>query len=440
MPGWTNVWTMPIQNRVDMLATGVNTAVGVRVLGRELDDVVAASEAIAAVAQARPGRGRRGGRPGPRQGLSRGPRSTASRRRGWASRVGDVNDAVETALGGKVVDDDRRGPRAARRSASATPATAAGTRTSVRDILVPTLRKDADGRPRLVPLGRGRRRPDRRGAGDDQERERAAPQLRPPQRPRARRRPSSSSEARRVVADEVTLPDGRLRRMDRPVRARGPRPADAALIVLPLVLAPDLRWSSTGPITTWPTPLLMMLAVPGRDRRRGLLPVALRLQVLGDGLGRLHRLLRHGDLDGIIMLVYLREAVEQAGGLASADAGAAPPGRARRGRASAPAEAADRGDGPPRPGPDALGHGVGAEVIRPMAAPVLGGILVADEVIDLLLPVAFYAVRRRRLARLDFSAPSRTRPSRPIPRESGDLCRITQSRHTGGGGIPGKWL
>src|SRR5262249_46705561 len=40
MPGWTNVWTMPIQNRVDMLASGVNTDVGVRVLGRDLDDVV----------------------------------------------------------------------------------------------------------------------------------------------------------------------------------------------------------------------------------------------------------------------------------------------------------------------------------------------------------------------------------------------------------------
>jgi Cu(I)/Ag(I) efflux system membrane protein CusA/SilA len=40
--------------------------------------------------------------------------------------------------------------------------------------------------------------------------------------------------------------------------------------------------------------------------------------------------------------------------------------------------------------------GVGAEVIRPMAAPVLGGILIADEVIDLLLPVLFYYVRRRR--------------------------------------------
>ena len=35
-----------------------------------------------------------------------------------------------------------------------------------------------------------------------------------------------------------------------------------------------------------------------------------------------------------------------------------------------------------------------------MAAPVLGGILVADEVIDLFLPVLFYWVRSRRWKRL----------------------------------------
>jgi Cu(I)/Ag(I) efflux system membrane protein CusA/SilA len=45
-------------------------------------------------------------------------------------------------------------------------------------------------------------------------------------------------------------------------------------------------------------------------------------------------------------------------------------------------------------------HGVGSEIIRPMAAPVLGGILVADEVVDLLLPVLFYAVRRWRWRRI----------------------------------------
>jgi Cu(I)/Ag(I) efflux system membrane protein CusA/SilA len=36
--------------------------------------------------------------------------------------------------------------------------------------------------------------------------------------------------------------------------------------------------------------------------------------------------------------------------------------------------------------------GVGAEVIRPMAAPVLGGLLIADEVIDVFLPVLYFAV------------------------------------------------
>ena len=44
--------------------------------------------------------------------------------------------------------------------------------------------------------------------------------------------------------------------------------------------------------------------------------------------------------------------------------------------------------------------GVGAEVIRPMAAPVLGGLLIADEVIDVFLPVLYFAVQKRRWRKL----------------------------------------
>ena len=44
--------------------------------------------------------------------------------------------------------------------------------------------------------------------------------------------------------------------------------------------------------------------------------------------------------------------------------------------------------------------GTGAEIMQPMAAPVLGGILVSDEVVDLLLPVLFYQVRRWRWKRI----------------------------------------
>jgi Cu(I)/Ag(I) efflux system membrane protein CusA/SilA len=41
-----------------------------------------------------------------------------------------------------------------------------------------------------------------------------------------------------------------------------------------------------------------------------------------------------------------------------------------------------------------------ADVLRPTVIPGLGGILMADEVIDLFLPVLFYRVRRCRWKRL----------------------------------------
>ena len=51
--------------------------------------------------------------------------------------------------------------------------------------------------------------------------------------------------------------------------------------------------------------------------------------------------------------------------------------------------------------------GVGAEVIRPMAAPVLGGLLVADEVIDVFPPVLYFAVQKARWSKLSRSHPHR---------------------------------
>src|SRR6185295_4678849 len=67
--------------------------------------------------------------------------------------------------------------------------------------------------------------------------------------------------------------------------------------------------------------------------------------------------------------------------------------------------------------------GVGSEVIRPMAAPVLGGLLIADEVIDVFLPVLYFALHKRRWAKIHgvslwnghASEPARL-PSIPGPR------------------------
>jgi len=39
-----------------------------------------------------------------------------------------------------------------------------------------------------------------------------------------------------------------------------------------------------------------------------------------------------------------------------------------------------------------------------MAAPVLGGLLISDEVIDIMIPVMFYWIRRRRWLKLHRSA------------------------------------
>jgi copper/silver efflux system protein len=50
--------------------------------------------------------------------------------------------------------------------------------------------------------------------------------------------------------------------------------------------------------------------------------------------------------------------------------------------------------------PMVFATGVGGEILAPMALPVLGGLLISDEVVDLFLPVRFYWVRRARWLKL----------------------------------------
>ncbi len=39
LPGWTNAWTMPIKTRVDMLTTGIRTPIGIKVFGTDLNEI-----------------------------------------------------------------------------------------------------------------------------------------------------------------------------------------------------------------------------------------------------------------------------------------------------------------------------------------------------------------------------------------------------------------
>jgi Cu(I)/Ag(I) efflux system membrane protein CusA/SilA len=105
---------------------------------------------------------------------------------------------------------------------------------------------------------------------------------------------------------------------------------------------------------------------------------------------------------GIIMLVYLREAIEKRGGLEYIRSEeelkqAVIEGAVHRLRPKLLTE----GVAILAIFPMVYATGVGGEVLAPMALPVLGGLLISDEVVDLFLPVRFYWVRRARWLKLE---------------------------------------
>src|SRR5438128_8853584 len=104
---------------------------------------------------------------------------------------------------------------------------------------------------------------------------------------------------------------------------------------------------------------------------------------------------------GIIMLVYLREAIDKRGGLEKIRSleelkQAVIEGAVHRLRPKLLTE----GVAIVAIAPMLFSTGVGSEIISAMALPVLGGLLIADEVVDIFLPVRFYWVRRTRWLKL----------------------------------------
>jgi Cu(I)/Ag(I) efflux system membrane protein CusA/SilA len=55
LPGLTNAWTMPIKTRIDMLATGIKTPVGIKVAGPDLETLEAIGEQIETILRPEPG-------------------------------------------------------------------------------------------------------------------------------------------------------------------------------------------------------------------------------------------------------------------------------------------------------------------------------------------------------------------------------------------------
>ena len=102
IPGLTNAWTMPIKTRIDMLATGIKTSVGIKVMGEDLDTLARLGERIESAVSGVPGT-----LSAFAERITGGNYFDFEIRRREAARYGltvsDVQDVIMSALGGMNV-------------------------------------------------------------------------------------------------------------------------------------------------------------------------------------------------------------------------------------------------------------------------------------------------------------------------------------------------
>src|SRR5262249_48232494 len=102
VPGWTNIFTQPIINRIEMLSTGVRTDIGVKVFGPNLDAIDRVCKDIETALK--PLNGARDVVANPVMGKGYLEIDIDLDRAGrYGVRVEDVKNTVEVALGGQAV-------------------------------------------------------------------------------------------------------------------------------------------------------------------------------------------------------------------------------------------------------------------------------------------------------------------------------------------------
>ncbi|MBF0284227.1 MAG: efflux RND transporter permease subunit [Magnetococcales bacterium] len=102
MPGVSNAWTMPLKARIDMLSTGIRTPVGVKVFGKNLEELESVAQQIESVIKTVPGTtSAYAERVGGGYYLTIDPDRDAIARHGLT--IGDLQEVILTALGGETV-------------------------------------------------------------------------------------------------------------------------------------------------------------------------------------------------------------------------------------------------------------------------------------------------------------------------------------------------
>jgi Cu(I)/Ag(I) efflux system membrane protein CusA/SilA len=439
VPGYSNIFTQPIINRIEMLSTGVRTDIGVKVFGPDLTTIERVSKEIEAVLK--PINGARDVIAAPIMGKGYLEididREKAAR---YGVTVEDIQNEIEVALGGRVVtytvekrdrfpvriryaravrEDEENVRRlliaagsmtqksAAMSSQAATalmgPAQAPPSSTSSADLHQTSPVHASRGRL-TIPLG-------------------AMATVRVVEGPamiksengrlmnyvtlmvRNRDIVGFVDEARATVAQKVALPEGVhiewSGEFEHQVRA-----ARTLLIIFPIVIV-LIFVILYMTYKDFMDAVLMMLAVPEALAGGAFFlylfpkivngwstpPVDFSVAVWVGFIACFGM----ATETGIIMLVYLREAIEKRGGLEKIGSleelrQAVIEGAAHRLRPKLLTE----GVAIIAIFPMVFATGVGGEILAPMALPVLGGLLISDEVVDVFLPVRFYWVRRSR--------------------------------------------
>ena len=108
LPGLTNAWTMPIKTRIDMLATGIKTPLGIKLLGTDLEVLSAVGEQVEAALADLPGTASVYS-----ERVVGGNYVDIQVRRAAAARYGlnvaDVQEVIASAIGGRKVTETVEG-------------------------------------------------------------------------------------------------------------------------------------------------------------------------------------------------------------------------------------------------------------------------------------------------------------------------------------------
>ena len=376
VPGLANFWIPPIRNRIDMLATGIKSPIGIKVSGANLEEIDRTARQIEAVAKTVPGI-----TSALAERLSGGRYIDVSINRAAAARYGlnvaDVQAVVSGAIGGEAVGQTVEGlarypisvryPREIRDSVDdiidlpvLTPSRQQITLGTVADVHItngPPMLRSENGRPATWVYIDGRGRALTEIVGDLQ----------------------------KAVAQKVKLPPGisvaytgQFEFLERATQRLKIVVPATLLIIFALLYATFRRWDEAA---------LIMVTLPFALTGGVWLLYLLGFnQSVATGVGFIALAGVSAEF-GVVMLIYLKSALAENSDVESAVRA----GALLRVRPKAMTVAVILAG----LFPILIGTGTGSEVMSRIAAPMVGGMLTAPLLSMLIIPAAYLLMRRR---------------------------------------------